>query len=177
VHRALIRGLGLGDDGLPPEDDADFENIAEHISLTERRSMQAERDAMDRFVAAFMSEHVGAQFDGRITGVTRFGLFVELDETGADGFVPISTLGDDFYEHDEASRALVGKRSKKRFRLGDGVTVRLAEATPVTGGLRFEIMGSGGQSTNTRRGGAEKPARKKSTNRPSWAKHRSKKRR
>ena len=177
VHRALIRGLGLGDDGLPPADDADFENIAEHISLTERRSMQAERDAMDRFVAAFMSEHVGAQFDGRITGVTRFGLFVELDETGADGFVPISTLGDDFYEHDEAHRALVGKRSHKRFRLGDGVTVRLAEATPVTGGLRFEIMGGDGASTNTRRGGTGgKPTIKKPTNRAPWSKHRSKKR-
>jgi len=89
--------------------------------------------------------------------------------------VPISTLGDDFYEHDEAARALVGKRSHKRFRLGDGVTVRLAEATPVTGGLRFEIMGSGGQSTNTRRGG--KPAvTKKPTNRAPWSKHRSKKR-
>jgi ribonuclease R len=177
VHRALIRGLGLGDDGLPPADDADFENIAEHISQTERRSMQAERDAMDRFVAAFMSEHVGAQFDGRITGVTRFGLFVELNETGADGFVPISTLGDDFYEHDEAHRALVGKRSHRRFRLGDGVTVRLAEATPVTGGLRFEIMGGDGASTNTRRGGTGgKPTIKKPTNRAPWSKHRSKKR-
>lgn len=177
VHRALIRGLGLGDDGLPPAEDADFENIAEHISLTERRSMQAERDAMDRFVAAFMSEHVGAQFDGRITGVTRFGLFVELDETGADGFVPISTLGDDFYEHDEAHRALVGKRGRKRYRLGDSVTVRLAEATPVTGGLRFEIMGNSGASVNTRRGGTTKVSPKKPTNRPSWSKHRSKKRR
>ena len=177
VHRALIRGLGLGDDGLPPAEDADFENIAEHISLTERRSMQAERDAMDRFVAAFMSEHVGAQFDGRMTGVTRFGLFVELDETGADGFVPISTLGDDFYEHDEAHRALVGKRGRKRYRLGDSVTVRLAEATPVTGGLRFEIMGNSGASVYTRRGGTTKVSPKKPTNRPSWSKHRSKKRR
>ncbi|MFN4277860.1 MAG: ribonuclease R [Ferrovibrio sp.] len=173
VHRALVRGLKLGDDGLAPDDDANFESIAEHISLTERRSMQAERDAMDRFVTAFMSEHVGAEFDGRISGVTRFGLFVTLEETGADGFVPISSLSDDFYAHDEAHRALVGKRTKKRYRLGDSVSVRLEEATPVTGGLRFEILGSGGSVPRARGG---RPVIKKATNRPSWSKHRSKKR-
>lgn len=174
VHRALIRGLKLGEDGLPPDEDEQFEQTAEHISLTERRSMQAERDAMDRFVAAFMSEHIGADFDGRITGVTRFGLFVELNETGADGFVPISTLGDDFYVHDEAKRALVGKRSQKRYRLGDAVTVRLAEATPVTGGLRFEILGNHGRSLSGSR--TVKTTAKKPGNRPVWSKHRSRKR-
>lgn len=174
VHRALIRGLKLGDDGLPPDEDEQFEQTAEHISLTERRSMQAERDAMDRFVAAFMSEHIGADFDGRITGVTRFGLFVELNETGADGFVPISTLGDDFYAHDEAKRALVGKRSQKRYRLGDAVTIRLAEATPVTGGLRFEMLGNHGRSLSGSR--TPKTAAKKPGNRPVWSKHRSRKR-
>lgn len=173
VHRALIRGLGLGDDGLAPEDDANFESIAEHISLTERRSMQAERDAMNRFVVAFMADHVGAEFDGRITGVTRFGLFVELDETGADGFVPIASLSDDFYAHDEAQRSLVGKRTRKRFRLGDAVSVRLAEATPVTGGLRFEILGGPGGTGGPRR----QTTPKKATNRAPWSKHRSRKNR
>jgi len=179
VHRALIRGLGLGEDGLPPEDDEHFEGIAEHISLTERRSMQAERDALNRFVAAFMADHVGAEFESRITGVTRFGLFVELDETGADGFVPISTLGDDYYEHDEAHRALVGKRTRKRYRLGDSLTVLLAEATPVTGGLRFEIVGRSGGEQCPRRPQGHKPkiVPPKPTNRAPWSKHRSKKRR
>lgn len=175
VHRALIRGLGLGDDGLAPEDDANFEGIAEHISLTERRSMQAERDALNRFVAAFMADHVGAEFEGRITGVTRFGLFIELDETGADGFVPISTLGDDFYEHDEAHRALVGKRTRKRYRLGDAATVLLAEATPVTGGLRFEIVGSGGARPRRASGNSPKVAVRNPAKRPAWTKHRRKK--
>ncbi|WP_370155363.1 ribonuclease R [Ferrovibrio sp.] len=179
VHRALIRGLKLGDDGLPPEEDETFEQTAEHISLTERRSMQAERDAMDRFVAAYMSEHVGADFDGRITGVTRFGLFVELAETGADGFVPISSLGDDFYTHDEAKRALVGRRGNKRYRLGDSVAVRLAEATPVTGGLRFEMLDREGRSLDTgRRGGrrpAERPEQKRQGSKAPWSKHRSRK--
>jgi ribonuclease R len=176
VHRALIRGLGMGDDGLPPEDDERFESIAEHISLTERRSMQAERDALNRFITAFMADHVGAEFDGRITGVTRFGLFVELDETGADGFVPIATLGDDYYEHDEAHRALIGKRTRKRYRLGDALTVLLAEAAPVTGGLRFEIVGSGGARPRDTRGGTARPTVKKATNRAPWSKHRSRKR-
>ncbi|WP_298725448.1 ribonuclease R [uncultured Ferrovibrio sp.] len=177
VHRALIRGLRLGDDGLPPEDVENFEQIAEHISLTERRSMQAERDALSRFIAAYMAEHVGATFEGSITGVTRFGLFVALTETGAEGFVPIATLSDDYYEHDEAHRALVGKRSKKRFRLGDAITVRLEEATPVTGGLRFDVVGSGDDTQRRSRVGRPALSAKKSTNRPSWAKHRSRKRR
>ncbi|HEX6960116.1 MAG TPA: ribonuclease R [Ferrovibrio sp.] len=174
VHRALIRGLKLGDDGLPPEDVENFEQIAEHISLTERRSMQAERDALDRFVAAYMMEHVGATFEARIAGVTRFGLFVELDENGASGFVPISTLADDFYAHDEAHRTLVGKRTRKRYRLGDAVTVRLEEATPVTGGMRFEIVSGEGRGLK-HRGRAVATAKKTPTNRPGWAKHRSRK--
>ena len=144
VHRGLVSALGLGNDGLTEPDRAAFDNIAEHISFTERRSMLAERDAMDRFVAAFMADHVGADFSAHITSVNRFGLFVELDETGADGFVPMSSLGDDFYQHDEARHALVGRRTKKRYRLGDAVAVRLMEATPVTGGLRFELLNRDG---------------------------------
>src|SRR3546814_14436137 len=108
---------------------------------------------MRLFVAAFMSEHVGADFAGRISGVTRFGLFIELAETGADGFVPISSLGDDFYAHDEARRMLVGRRTNKRFRPGDGVPVRLADATPVPGGLRFELLDRDGHHPGSGRSG------------------------
>ncbi|MCZ2982679.1 S1 RNA-binding domain-containing protein, partial [Acinetobacter baumannii] len=84
--------------------------IADHVTETERRSMAAERDAMDRYIAAFLEEHVGATFTGRITGVTRFGLFIRLDETGADGLVPVSTLGDEYFTHDDRAHALVGER-------------------------------------------------------------------
>jgi len=157
VHRGLVSALRLGPDGLTDEDRASFDNIAEHISFTERRSMLAERDSLDRFVAAFMAEHEGADFAAHITSVNRFGLFVELDETGADGFVPMSALGDDYYMHDEARHALVGRRTKKRFRLGDAVMVRLVEATPVTGGLRFELLNAYGQTT-----GSNRPPRKQS---------------
>lgn len=145
VHRGLVSALRLGNDGLTPDDRQSFDTTAEHISHTERRAMLAERDALDRFVSAFMADHVGADFAAHISNVTRFGLFVSLDETGADGFVPISALADDYYEHDETRHCLAGKRSKRRFRLGDPVMVRLAEATPLTGGLRFDMLGNEGR--------------------------------
>jgi ribonuclease R len=140
VHRALIRALGLGDDGLAEDDVRRLAETAEHITMTERRAMAAEREATDRYVAAFLADRVGAQFEGRITGVTRFGLFIRLDETGADGLVPVGSLGDDYFVHDERSHALVGQRSGVRWRLGRRVEVRLREATPITGGLLLEML-------------------------------------
>ncbi len=140
VHRALIRALGLGDDGLSDSDIAHLKDTAEHITVAERRAMAAERDATDRYVAAFLEDKVGATFDGRITGVTRFGLFVRLTETGADGLVPVSSLGDDYFIHDDQAHALVGERTGVRWRLGRLVSVRLREATPITGGLLLEML-------------------------------------
>jgi ribonuclease R len=140
VHRALIRALGLGDDGLADGDIAQIKDTAEKITFAERRSMAAERDATDRYVASFLSDRVGAEFAGRITGVTRFGLFIRLEETGADGLVPVSTLGEEYFVHDERLHALVGERTGARWPLGMSVEVRLREATPVTGGLLFEML-------------------------------------
>ena len=140
VHRALIRAEKLGDDGLTDRDIVRLQETAEHITAAERRAMAAERDAIDRYVAAFLSERVGAEIEGRITGVTRFGLFVRLDETGADGLVPVSSLGDEYFTHDDRTHALVGDRSGRRWRLGTRVSVRLREATPLTGGLLFDML-------------------------------------
>ena len=140
VHRALIRALGLGDDGLSDLDVAKLGDTAEHITMAERRAMAAERDATDRYVAAFLADRVGAEFAGRITGVTRFGLFVRLAETGADGLAPVSSLGGEYFIHDERSHAMVGERTGQRWRLGREVEVRLKEATPITGGLLFEML-------------------------------------
>jgi ribonuclease R len=140
VHRALIRALKLGNDGLTDREVAELGGIAEHITETERRSMAAERDAMDRYIAAFLEDRVGASFTGRITGVTRFGLFVRLDETGADGLIPVSSLGDEYFVHDDRAHALVGQRSGRRWPLGKTVEARLVEATPVTGGLVLEML-------------------------------------
>ena len=142
VHRGLIRALGFGDDGITDWDISHIKDTAEQITFAERRAMAAERDATDRYVAAFLADRVGAEFAGRITGVTRFGLFVRLEETGADGLVPISRLGDEFFIHDDRLHALVGERSGARWMLGTPVVVRLLEATPVTGGLVFEMLSS-----------------------------------
>ncbi len=139
VHRGLIRALGFGKDGL---DDAEIHRlgeIGETISAHERRSMAAERGAVDRYLAAFMVDRVGVIFEGVVSGVTAFGLFVRLSETGADGLVPIRSLGNQFFRHDESRHALVGTRSGETFGLGDPVKVKLMEATPLTGGLRFTI--------------------------------------
>ncbi len=140
VHRALIAGLRLGTDGLQPAEVAAFPDTAEHITGTERRAQLAERDAVDRYLAAFMAEKVGERFEGRISGVTRFGLFVTISDSGASGIVPISSLPDDFWQHDEGEQTLTGRRTRLVFKLAQDVEVRLKEATPVTGGLVFHIM-------------------------------------
>jgi len=138
-----------------------LDQIGEQISAAERRAMAAERETIDRLIAHHLADRVGAEFTGQISGVTRAGLFIKLDETGADGFVPISTLGADFYRHDEARHALVGERSGETHRLGDRVEVRLVEAAAVAGALRFELL-SDGQSRPTRgpAGGKARATRK-----------------
>ena len=140
VHRALIRALKFGKDGLADKEIAKLGEIAEHISMTERRAMAAERDSTDRYVAAFMEDRIGASFSGRITGVTRFGLFVRLAETGAEGLIPARSLGFEYFRHDEKKHALIGDRTGTAYRLGDALLVRLMEAAPLTGGLRFEVI-------------------------------------
>ncbi|WP_245699143.1 ribonuclease R [Rhodospira trueperi] len=140
VHRALIRGLSLGDGGLEDDQIDEFAQIGGHISSTERRAAAAERDAVNRFTVAFLAGKVGATFSGRVNGVTRAGLFVTLDETSADGLIPISTLPADFYWHNEEARCLEGRDFGRVYRLGQPVTVRLREADPIAGGLLFELL-------------------------------------
>jgi ribonuclease R len=140
VHRALIRAHDFGPDGLSERAASRLEEIAEHISTTERRSMAAERDATDRYLAIFLSDRVGAEFDGRITGVTPAGLFVSLAGSGADGFVPISSISEDYWIHDEAAVAVYARGSGKTFSIGQMVRVKLREVTPLQGGLLLEML-------------------------------------
>jgi ribonuclease R len=140
VHRALITAHDFGPDGLSERNAARLEEIASHISMTERRSMAAERDATDRYLAIFLADRVGAEFEGRITGVTGAGLFIALAGSGADGFVPISSLSDDYWVHDEAAMAVYARGSGKTFSLGQIVRVRLLEVTPLQGGLLLEML-------------------------------------
>jgi len=157
VHRALIRAFQLGDDGLTDREMAALGSTAEHITMTERRAMAAERDSTDRYVAAFMEDRVGETFDARVTGVTRFGLFVRLAESGAEGLVPIRSLGGDYFHHDEKRQALVGERTRQVFGLGDVLAVKLVEAAPITGGLRFTLADGGPETP--RRGGKPRPGK------------------
>jgi ribonuclease R len=144
VHRALIRGLGLGEGALPDTETVEtLSEVAAQISVTERRAMKAERETADRLIAHFLADRIGATFQGRISGVTRAGLFVKLSDTGADGLIPIRTLGTEYFNYDETRHALVGSRSGAMHRLGDVVDVRLVEAAPVAGALRFELLSEG----------------------------------
>ncbi|MEL6288812.1 MAG: S1 RNA-binding domain-containing protein, partial [Pseudomonadota bacterium] len=117
--------------------------IATTISERERRAMAAERETIDRLVAAHLADRIGATFTARISGVTRSGLFVRLDETGADGFVPASSIGDDYYVFDETLRAMIGSRRGAGYQLGDAVEVELVEAAPTAGALRFDMLSDG----------------------------------
>jgi ribonuclease R len=162
VHRGLIRALKLGDGALP--EGADIGRLGEisaAISATERRAMKAERETYDRLLANFLADRIGATFEGHIAGATRSGLFVKLDDTGADGFVPARTIGTEYFRYQEDRHALVGESSGETYRLGDRVTVRLVEAAPVAGALRFEILSGGRTGTRPppQRGGrpAERP--------------------
>ncbi len=143
VHRALIKALALGSDGLPETTFEELAEVAASISGAERRAMAAERETTDRLIAGFLADKIGARFTGRVAGVIKAGLFVKLKDTGADGFIPASTLGRDYYAYDERTHALIGSATGETFRLGDDVEVRLVEAAPFAGALRFEMLSEG----------------------------------
>jgi len=153
VHRALITAHGWGDDGLTPRDLDSLETTAQHISETERRSMMAERDTTDRYLAAYLSDRLGAEFTGRVSGIAKFGIFVKLDETGADGLVPIGTLGAEYFQFDRDSGTLMGSETGRVIALGMRARVKLVEAAPVTGGIAFELLELDDTAYESRSGG------------------------
>lgn len=161
VHRALIKAHGWGKDGLSNEDEEMLEQTAITISQAERRSMMAERDTNDRYLAAYLSDRIGAEFPGRISGIARFGVFVKLDESGADGLVPMRSLGQEYFRHDAEANTLTGADTGTMITLGQRVLVRLAEATPITGGLLLEILEIEGQARKSR-----SPTRRKHKGKP-----------
>jgi ribonuclease R len=139
VHRALVTAYKLGDGGLPPDDADHFERIGEQISLLERRAMEAERETVDRYVAAFLSDKRGQVVLCRITGVQPFGFFATVVDFGGDGLVPVSTIGDEYFRYDDKAQQLVGEDSGTTYRQGQKLRLRIAEADPVSGSLRFEL--------------------------------------
>ena len=165
VHRALIAGHGWGKDGLSEWDVDNLEDTAKQISDTERRSMIAERDTTDRYLAAYLSDRVGSEFTGRISGVQSFGCFVKLTETGADGLIPVRSIGREYFHYDRDAQTLTGGDSGLVLGIGQRVTVRLAEAVPLTGGVMLELLTvegaplpTGGGGRGKGRGGPRKPA-------------------
>ncbi len=145
VHRALVSALGIGQDGLSVDDVSRLAETADMISDAERRAMAAERETTDRLIASHLAGQTGALFRGRIGGVVGAGLFIKLNDSGADGFVPVSSLGSDYFVYSEVEHALIGQRSGEKFQLGDQVEVKLLEVAPVSGGLRFEMVSDGRQ--------------------------------
>ena len=153
VHRALVSAYRLGDGGLPPGEEERFEQIGEQISTLERRAMEAERETVDRYVAAYLSDQVGQLVECRITGVQPFGFFAAVEDLGGDGLLFAKDLGREYFRYDEAARTLVGDETGDTYRVGQRLMLRLAEANPVSGSLRFELPeGSyGGASSPPRR--------------------------
>src|SRR5215218_2065442 len=153
VHRSLVDAYKLGDGGLPRGEDEKFEQIGEQISMLERRAMEAERETIDRYVAAYLADQVGQLVECRISGVQPFGFFATVEDLGGDGLVLAQTLGQEYFRYDEAARQLVGDETGETYRVGQRLILRLAEANPVSGSLRFELPeGSyGGRSPPVRR--------------------------
>ncbi len=170
VHRALVRAYGLGEGGLSPEEEGKLHATAETISQSERKAMAAERETVDRLIAMHLAERTGETFAARISGVARAGLFVKLNEIGADGFIPAASLGRDYYRHVESAHALVGERTGEVYRLGDAVEVRLIEANPSAGALRFDMLSDGRRVPEVarlaRRGGRGRPKAKPKSRNP-----------
>lgn len=150
VHRALIRVLNLGAGALTEPEERTFAETARHISATERQAASAEQDANDRYIASFLHDKVGQRFGARITSATAFGLFLQLDETGADGLIPMRLLPRDYYDYDAEAQRLVGRATGMAYQVGERAEVILKECTPMTGGMLFSLVG-GGTSAATRR--------------------------
>ncbi len=177
VHRALVEAYGLGPGGLTAEESAGMERIGESISQLERRAMEAERETIDRYVAAYLANHVGEVMEARITGVQSFGFFATIEGIGGDGLVPARDLGSEYFRYDEASQRLIGDQSGEEFASGQRLKLRLVEANPVSGALRFELpdgKGSAGAPAAERGRGRARPIKRRG--RPANIRHQGRKR-
>lgn len=165
VHRGLISSHGWGDDGLSAFDIENLAQTATQISDTERRSMVAERDTNDRYLAAYLSDRIGSEFGGRISGIAKFGVFVKMDETGADGMIPIRSLGNEYFHFDRDAGTLMGADTGTVIGIGARVTVKLTEAAPISGGIGLELLTIEGKDmprggSGSHRGRGRPPKRK-----------------
>jgi ribonuclease R len=192
VHRALVDAFHLeqpappsgarlpATTGLSERDRDDLGRISDAISAAERRAMEAERETIDRYVAAWLASRVGEVFATRITGVQKFGFFATIIGLGGDGLVPVSTLGAERFAYDERAQVLEGEETGTRYAIGDILRLRLAEANPLTGALKFELEEGGSASVEPR--GRPLPPKRKGKHqvgrrgRPANIRHQGKKR-
>ena len=174
VHRSLVAAYKLGAGGLAETEAASMDAIGQGISALERRAMEAERDTIDRYVAAYLSKRVGEIMDVRITGVTNFGFFATVEGIGGDGLMPVRDIGSEYFRFDEGARTLTGEASGEQFAQGQMLKLKLAEANPVSGALRFEMPeGKGAGSSAPKR--ADRVLKRRG--RPANIRHQGKKRR
>ncbi|MBC9032784.1 ribonuclease R [Sphingomonas sp. JC676] len=178
VHRSLVEAYKLGPGGLTPEEAGSMERIGESISQLERRAMEAERETIDRYVAAYLANHVGEVMEARITGVQNFGFFATIEGIGGDGLVPVRDLGTEYFRYDETSHKLIGEDSGQAFSLGQRLPLRLVEANPISGALRYELPdGKGSAGGGDERRGKSGPKRViKHRGRPANIRHQGRKR-
>lgn len=180
VHRSLVEAYKLGPGGLTHEEAGSMDRIGESISQLERRAMEAERETIDRYVAAYLANHVGEVLEARITGVQNFGFFATIEGIGGDGLVPVRDLGTEYFRYDEASQQLIGEETGTSFALGQRLPLRLVEANPVSGALRYELpdgKGSASGGEREERKGPRGPKREiKRRGRPANIRHQGRKR-
>lgn len=151
THRAIIETINRGQNPLYEFDPVELEAIGESISICERKSMLAERDTVDRYLAAFFSDRLGLEVLGTISGVARFGIFVKIDESGADGLVPVSTIGNEYFRYNREKQVLVAERTGLVLGLGKRVLVRLVETNALTGGLTLQLISVDGEKLSVGR--------------------------
>jgi ribonuclease R len=177
VHRSLVSAYRLGAGGLAQSDAEAMDVIGETISGLERRAMEAERDTIDRYVAAYLAEKVGETLPARITGVQNYGFFATVEGIGGDGLMSVRDLGGEYFRFDEAARTLIGEQSGEEYTLGQRIDLRLAEANPVSGALRFELPGGKGAAPGPRHVGSGRKDRViKHRGRPANIRHQGKRR-
>jgi ribonuclease R len=137
VHRLLTKYL---DENGRSVSEKKYEALCDHSSAMEQLAASAERASIKYKQVEFMSEHLGQTYDGVISGVTEWGLYVELNENKCEGMIPMRDLGDDYYEFDEKNYCLRGRRKKRVYSLGDTITVKVARANLEKKQLDFTLV-------------------------------------
>jgi ribonuclease R len=141
----------------------DWEALGVHCSMTERRADDASRDVTNWLKCYYMQDKVGEIFDGTVSGVTAFGVFVALDDAYVEGLLHVTELGNDYFHYDKAHHAMVGERTNEKYRLGDRVTIKVARVDLETTKIDFSLVKKTGSLALATGDGDRNPARSNQT--------------